>query len=76
MALVTYSEFDDAHDSCGPDYRVDGVLSAADDRTPVYFLVRKDADDRAARIASFEARYGKPMNEYQLWVLNEAEAMT
>lgn len=79
MGLRTFNTWQEASDAATENESVCGAYAEVAEgedpySRPVYFLAPRDASDDLMRELSFEARFGRPMDGYQRWALEEAKA--
>lgn len=70
--METFPTFDEAKAAADPlGLTVAGTWKA--DKVAVYFLTSPDAPDDEVRASAFQVRHGRPMSEYEQFILGLAE---
>lgn len=70
--MDVFTDFD-AADAARGDKMLCGTLLPSGE--PRYFLLDAGADDEAVREAAFSVRHGRPIEDYERWLVRTAEAM-
>ncbi len=71
--VQTFSTFAEALEHRTEETSICGTYRDDEAKDPVYFLAPADADDDVMRQLSYEVKYGKPMDDYQLWLVDQAK---
>lgn len=71
--VTTYTDFYEAEAQVGDGQQVAQVLLDLGS-PPLYFVVPASASADDMRAMSFELKYGKPMDAYQRWCIDQAKA--